>query len=88
VDHPSEQRATSLLNVLFYSQTDSVLSGVQGLISELKPEQHNLYLWRHNPSTCRKQRHTLHSLSSDQISLAVNPLLKRKFKLKAQINVW
>ncbi len=32
------------LNLLVYSTTDSVLSGVRGLISELKPEQHNLHL--------------------------------------------
>ncbi len=37
------QKAASL-NLLVYSQTDPVLSGVRGLISELKPEQHNLYL--------------------------------------------
>ncbi len=32
------------LNLRVYSQTDPVLSGVRGLISELKPEQHNLHL--------------------------------------------
>ncbi len=37
------QKAASL-NLLVYSQTDPVLSGVRGLISELKPEQHNLHL--------------------------------------------
>ncbi len=37
------QKAASL-NLLVYSQTDSVVSGVRGLISELKPEQHNLHL--------------------------------------------
>ncbi len=37
------QKAASL-NLLVYSQTDTVLSGVRGLISELKPEQHNLHL--------------------------------------------
>ncbi len=37
------QKAASL-NLLVYSETDTVLSGVRGLISELKPEQHNLHL--------------------------------------------
>ncbi len=37
------QKAASL-NLLVYSETDPVLSGVRGLISELKPEQHNLHL--------------------------------------------
>ncbi len=37
------QKAASL-NLLVYSHTNSVLSGVMGLISELKPEQHNLHL--------------------------------------------
>ncbi len=37
------QKAASL-NLLVYSQTDPVVSGVRGLISELKPEQHNLHL--------------------------------------------
>ncbi len=42
-DSVVHQKAASL-NVLDYSQTDPVLSGVRGLISELKPEQHNLHL--------------------------------------------
>jgi len=66
-DFVVHQRADSLI-LLFYSETDPVLSGVMGLISELKPEQHNLHLWRHNLSTCREQWHTLHSLRSDQFS--------------------
>ncbi len=37
------QKAASL-NLLVYSETDPVLSGVRGLISELKSEQHNLHL--------------------------------------------
>ncbi len=37
------QKAASL-NLLIYSMTDPGVSGVRGLISELKPEQHNLYL--------------------------------------------
>ncbi len=74
-DFVVHQRSDSLI-LLFYSQTDSVLSGVMGLISELKPEQHNLHLWRHNHSTCREQWHTLHSLRSDQFSW--NTLIKRK----------
>jgi len=43
-DYPSDQRAASLLSLLDYSNSDSVVSGVRGLISELKPEQHNLHL--------------------------------------------
>ncbi len=42
-DSVVHQRAASL-NLLVHSTTDSVLSGVRGLISELKPEQHNLHL--------------------------------------------
>ena len=42
-DSVVHQTADSLI-FLFYSQTDSVLSGVQGLISELKSEQQNLHL--------------------------------------------
>ncbi len=42
-DSAVHQKAASL-NLLVYSQTDAVLSGVRDLISELKPEQHNLYL--------------------------------------------
>ncbi len=53
-DSVVQLRAASL-KILFYSWTDSVLSGVRGLISELKPEQHNLHLWAHNISTCREQ---------------------------------
>jgi len=41
---PVQKRAASLLSLLDYSQKHSVLSGVRGLISELKPEQHNLHL--------------------------------------------
>ncbi len=66
-DSVVHQKAASP-SLLVYSQTDPVLSGVRGLISELKPEQHNLYMWRHNHSTCREQWHTLHSLRSDQFS--------------------
>jgi len=47
VDHHSYQRAASFpyfLLFLDYSMTDPVFSGVRGLISELKPEQHNLHL--------------------------------------------
>ncbi len=43
-DPPVQHRDASHPNLLFYSETDSVLSGVRGLISELKPEQHNLHL--------------------------------------------
>ncbi len=41
---PVQQRTASLLSLLDYFQTDPVFSGVSGLISELKPEQHNLHL--------------------------------------------
>ncbi len=37
-------RSASLLHLVAYFQTDPDLSGVRGLSSELKPEQHNLYL--------------------------------------------
>ncbi len=81
-DPPVQHREASLPNLLFYSQTDPDLSGVRGLISELKPEQHNLHLWRHNHSTCREQWHNLHSLRSDQfICEYIN-------KEKVQINEW
>ncbi len=52
-DPSVQQRADSVLSLLVYLVTDPVLSGVKGLISELKPEQQNLHLWRHNHSTCR-----------------------------------
>jgi len=42
-DPPVQQRAEEL-NLLVYSQTDSDLSGVRGLISELKSEQQHLHL--------------------------------------------
>jgi len=42
-DPPVQQRAEEL-NLLVYSQTDPDLSGVRGLISELKSEQQNLHL--------------------------------------------
>ncbi len=42
-DFVVHQRADSLI-FLFYSETDPVLSGERGLISELKPEQHNLHI--------------------------------------------
>ena len=82
-DPPVQHRDASLPSLLdYYSQTDSVLSGVRGLISELKSEQNNLHLWRHNLSTCREQWHTLHSLRSDQFSC------ESISKEKVQINVW
>ena len=43
-DSPVQQRAASLLNLLVYYKTDPALSGVRGLISELKLEQHSLHL--------------------------------------------
>ncbi len=42
-DSVVHQRAASLI-LQVYSQTDPGVSGVRGLISELKPEQHNLHL--------------------------------------------
>ena len=82
-DPPVQHRDASLPSLLdYYSETDSVLSGVRGLISELKSEQNNLHLWRHNNSTCREQWHTLHSLRSDQFSC------ESISKEKEQINVW
>ncbi len=42
-DSVGHQKAASL-NLLVYYKTDTVLSSVRGLISELKPEQHNLHL--------------------------------------------
>jgi len=58
-DYSFHQKSASLLSLQHYSYTDLVFSGVRGLISELKPEQHNLPLWHRNPSTCREQWHTL-----------------------------
>ncbi len=43
-DDSAVHQKVASLNVLVYSTTDPVLSGVRGLISELKPEQHNLHL--------------------------------------------
>ncbi len=43
-EDPVVHHKAASLNLLVYSMTDSVLSGVRGLISELKPEQHNLYM--------------------------------------------
>jgi len=43
-EDPVVHQTADSLNFLFYSQSDSVLSGVRGLISELKSEQHNLHL--------------------------------------------
>ncbi len=42
-DFVVHQKADSLIFQV-YSQSDSGVSGVRGLISELKPEQHNLHL--------------------------------------------
>ncbi len=44
VDPPVEQRAASPLSFLVYYSSDPVLSGVRGLILELKSEQHILPL--------------------------------------------
>jgi len=41
---PIQQKAASLLSLLVYYMTNSVLSGVRGLNSKLKPDQHNLHL--------------------------------------------
>lgn len=46
-------KAASLLNLLVYFQTDQVLSDVRGLMSEQKPEHHNLHMWCHNHLTCK-----------------------------------
>ncbi len=55
VDPPVEQRAASLLNLLLYYCSDSVLSGVRGLISELKSEQHSLPLQYCSSTACREK---------------------------------
>lgn len=52
-DSPVQQRYPSLLSLLQCYWTDPVLSGMRGLIWELKPEQHSLHLRRHSYSTCR-----------------------------------
>ncbi len=52
-DPSVDQRAASLLSLLVHSVTDVVLSGVRSLISELKPEQHNLHLSHHTYTTCK-----------------------------------
>lgn len=44
VDSPVEQRCASLLSLVVYSHSNSALSGVKGLIWELKSEQHSLLL--------------------------------------------
>ncbi len=54
VDPPVEQRAASLLSLLVYYSSDSVLSGVRGLISELKSEQHSLPLQYCSKKYCRE----------------------------------
>ncbi len=43
-DPPVQQKEASHQNLLVYSQIDSVVSGVRGLISELKPKQNNFHL--------------------------------------------
>ena len=58
-DPPVQQTAVWLQDLLVYSETDPVLSGVRGLISELKPKQHNLHLWQDNYTTCREQWHSV-----------------------------
>ncbi len=54
VDPPVEQRAASLLSLLVYYSSDSVLSGVRGLISELNSEQHSLPLQFCRRKDCRE----------------------------------
>ncbi len=54
VDPPVEQRAASLLSLLVYYRSDSVLSGVRGLISELNSEQHSLSLQYCSKKYCRE----------------------------------
>jgi len=44
VDPPVKQREESLNIFPVHSQIDPVVSCVRGLISELKPDQHNLHL--------------------------------------------
>ncbi len=55
VDPPVEQRAASLLSLLVYYCSDSVLSGVRGLISELNSEQHSLPLQYCSYTACREK---------------------------------
>jgi len=47
-DPSIHQKAASFLNHLLHSQSDPDILGVRGLISELKPVQHNLHLSLHN----------------------------------------
>ncbi len=54
VDPPVEQRAASLLSLLVYYSSDPVLSGVRGLISELKSEQHSLFVQYCRRKDCRE----------------------------------
>ncbi len=76
------QRTDSVLMLLIYSMTDLALSGVRGLISELKPEQHNLHLWLHNHSTCREQWYS--SVSTAQISR--NFTIRKRDLIHSMIN--
>ncbi len=59
VDPPVEQRAASLLNLLLYYSSDQVLSGVRGLISELKSEQHSRPLQYCSNTACKENTEIL-----------------------------
>ncbi len=68
VDPPVEQRAASLLSLLVYYGSDSVLSGVRGLISELNSEQHSLPLQYCSYTACReKEEKQLKSLINSYV---------------------
>lgn len=54
VDHPSDQRDASHLSLLVHFQIDQDVSSVRGLMSDLRPEQHNLPLSNHNCTTCKE----------------------------------
>ncbi len=70
MDPPVEQRAASLLNLLLYYGSDPVLSGVRGLISELKSEQHSLPLQYCSNSPCReKEKITIFKINSCLLGL-------------------
>ncbi len=56
-DFPVHTRAASRQHFLVYSKTDLAVLSVRGLISELKPDHHNLHLLYYTSSTCREKIH-------------------------------
>ncbi len=73
----------SILHICFlvYFEKDQALSGVKGLMSMLKPEQHNLSLQFCNPSVYRERDKEKQSLVLLLIVIHIGIVLLKYIKL-------